>query len=548
MQVSPTSQDRPIHKLVLVYRYGLLRPTSIPETVNAQLKLAQVYYNDLVAIERKFRVAVQAALACPELEALTKEILATEQEKREPLYEKRKLLVKARRAEPPVKAQLDAAKQARKTASLAARGAIRSQSLYWGTYLPTEKAAFDAAHAKPKILSNKTRKKNIPWTERPKFKRWSGEGKLSVQIQKGLPVSELANGSFVQLRPEVPVPGRTGKPRPVLRLRVGSDERSDPIWAEWPIILHRPLPEGGVIKWVHVVRRLISGAEKWTVNLEVETFVAKHGADQRTVALDLGWRAEEVDGKPTTRAGGWTDGTSYTDIFVEPKIIAALLKVDSLVSIRDRHRNAIQSRLLDWRKSHPNLPPDHAERLRFLAQWEAARRFAVLAIWWRNNRVPGDDEMYEALEAWRKKDKHLWLWEGHTRSKALGRRRHDYRNIGKRLADQFDQLVIENLPLDELARNEPEDENRPHPKASHQRFLTAPSELRQVVAAAFEKQGKTIIEVPPGPIRTVWQRWCEGQGKVKEAKPARSKRFNRMRKIAEISESSAETNGTPPAE
>src|SRR5690606_5470621 len=88
-------------------------------------------------------------------------------------------------------------------------------------------------------------------------------GAVGVQIQGGISPAELADDARVRVtREALPVPGRGGKPRPRLRVRIGPDNGT----AEWPIVLHRPIPEDGSIRFVKVTAVRLGRQVRWEVH------------------------------------------------------------------------------------------------------------------------------------------------------------------------------------------------------------------------------------------------------------------------------------------
>lgn len=533
--------------LTKVYRYGLLPPTMGGDRVDEQIRLAHRYQNTLIEIERRRRDAIaaiqrshdttapivaQEAALVAELEAQRRSIAATtaaakskkavtpEQRARaadikEQLRRVRAALKTARaelRDDASVGAQIAAVNAAAKAEQKAARAAC---GVYWGTYLLIEQA-IDAARRHP-----------TP----PHFRRWTGEGAVGVQIQGGMTVSELLAADDPRLQLDLtpqPVPGRSGKPRPRVRVRVGSTDTRDPMWAEWPVIYHRPLPEDGRIKTAKVVRRRVCGQDEWSLHVTVQTPMPPAAAVDATsvVAVDLGWRRTPEG----LRAGGWSDGADDHDIMLDPSVPGELRKASDIRAIRDRQQNEIQAQLVAWRESIETLPAEHAEALKFLPQWKSPARFAALARWWRDHRIDGDAGIVEALEAWRKQDKHLWLYETGARRSAIARRREQYRRLAANLAARYDVLVVERLALDKtIAIPAPESERDNVPQGRRQQVQTAPSELRSALVNAFTSRGRTVVSVPAGgPASALLTSYRERSGDVETVGTAREARFARI--------------------
>lgn len=306
---------------IRVYEYGLLPPHINGDLIDQQMVKAHRYRNMLVEIERERRDKVRAAMgAHPDLAPLEEQLRSLNQQRDDmrisiqnhrrrtrkrdepaewrqavkdltgqikPLRDQVKTVRKAVAEDSTVKAAMAAAEEHAKIRLKKARAEC---GVYWGTYLLQEQAADQA------------RKERTP----PRFVRWQGEGRVSVQIQKGIPLSELwGEDTQIQIQPVHPdawdASGRVRRgirrrlSRTVLRLRVGSEGPANrtPIWAEWRMVMHRPIPEGAVIKVATVSRRRRDCVSwDWRVQLTVDVtacastrVVPESGA----VALNLGF-------------------------------------------------------------------------------------------------------------------------------------------------------------------------------------------------------------------------------------------------------------------
>src|SRR4029077_12731815 len=98
----------------------------------------------------------------------------------------------------------------------------------------------------------------------PQFRRWTGDGRVSVQLQGGLDLADLWSGDTqIEIRPVAPTAhdpearrgDRRRASRTIVRMRVLSTDKGKPVWAEWPMILHRPIPEGSRVKVATISRR-----------------------------------------------------------------------------------------------------------------------------------------------------------------------------------------------------------------------------------------------------------------------------------------------------
>lgn len=529
--------------MVYAYKYGLMEPIQTSNEVSDQLHHAHVYQNKLVELERQRRQAVDALVVTPELvqayteakEAKGKGLSKTKTDKLWTAYRK---LRDANRNE-------HAADIERITENFAnnVKAARKETQAYWGTYLQVEKAS--EASAKDSLKESGREAPDKPVY--PRFKRWKHEGNVTVQIQKGMSVAELVSAEDRRLKLDLnlsPVPNRNGKPLPRLYLRIGSTgPHKDPVWATWPIIYHRPLPEGAVIKQVSVTCRKLASKTRWSAVFYLECAdLAPVTNVTNCVALDIGWRRTEKDPQSVTRAGEWWDGKTGEELVLETEVMGGLIKVDDLKSIRAKHRLVISEALTSWisKVGRQNTPEEFAERTRYCSQWLSESKFARLCIWWRKNRFTGDSEMYERLDKWRVKDKHLWEWEANQRQASLGRRLHFYRCVAAKLAKTHDGLIIEKLNLSDLIQSNKSDDAGQHQSRAQKQY-TAPSLLRNAVENAFTRCGKPIYEVQAScGAKAIYQHWIEGKATLKGSAPARSERYNRLRKIVDPSENKTE--------
>jgi len=171
------------------------------------------------------------------------------------------------------------------------RSARKHCGVYWGTYLLLE-AAVDAASKQPLWEGGKTND--------PRFYRWDGTAAWGVQLQGGMSVDEATSCADTRLQLEhVAAPahmtGRRAQHRTLLRLRVASDRRS-PIWAEWQMIMHRPLPEDATLKMATVHRRREGRRWRWSIDITVAMESKPRRCTTGVVGVDFGWRLRSGGG------------------------------------------------------------------------------------------------------------------------------------------------------------------------------------------------------------------------------------------------------------
>lgn len=520
-----------------VYMYGLPRLVEGHAAVSEQIQAAHRYYNALIALERGRReqiTAAQRALDTGGLEAQVAQAVAAVDEVRAALVyanvEKRArpdLTAELRLARAHVKHARRVWRDARRAMrpalqarydqiaaqTLDAHKALRAASgVYWGTYLLVEQAV-EAA-----------RKSVVP----PRFRSWAhGAGRLGVQCQRGLAVTDLLVGTDTRLQiAPVPATDRSvsrrhdparGIGRTILRLRVESTSERAPVWAVWTLVLHRPLPDDGAIKQATVVRRVTPGASgpgRFRDELHL-TIEAAQEPDRRampdrdrveTVAVDIGWRRLDDGG---LRVATWKDdrGSTGTFVLAPSDCEGSLTHAASLRGIRDRNLNALRTRLVAWMHRGPVLPwPATWDPQRLvLERWRSPYRFAALWAWWRARRFAGDDEGFRLIDHWwtgdgvlHHGDRHLWTWEANERQTALRRRRECYRCWAAELTRRYRIIVIEQFDLRPLA-SRPEVDEAAIPletAARANRVVVAIDTLRQALLIAAPRRGVQIVAVP----------------------------------------------------
>jgi hypothetical protein len=512
-----------------IWSFGALDPTENKDKFHEQLLLSGRYYNSLIEIERKRReryremrsmivpelakleeewkalaelfVAEVKALPKPEKgkrKALPPELLAKKTRRQEIAAGMKELRAKFN-GDPSVK---ERTKVIDEEAYAAIKVARSETELYWGSYLMVEKQCEQAKKSKAD----------------PRFRPFRGEGRIGVQIQGGLTLAELTSGVDTRLRLTPRDTPRTKKMQHDLRIRIGSDGRA-PIWASFPVCIHRDIPADAVIKWAWIKVSKIANRTRYDLQLTLESETFGHqlpGAG--TVAINLGWRAKP-DG--SRRVAYAVDSFGYEQEFTIPASTERdIAFANSLRSFRDLHFEEAKRALMAWMALHPKLvTPTLTEGAQHIAHWRNPKHLVrlarsleaelpdrqELALKWRSERLsaqPKKDlfapatEIFEwlgrsglqalvfYLELWRRKDSHLWQWEAHSRRKLLLARNERFRVWSRRLADTYAEIRLEEFDLSKMAKkSEPDEEKRPAGFRSS-RAAAAPGEFRSRLAEA----------------------------------------------------------------
>jgi len=494
----------------LIYRYGAKRPIEGAEEVDRQIRDAHRYRNKLVEIEHKRRNRVDQTLRelAPRLAELTvaverldgliadcraeikranaarrrRDVSLQQRAELHQLRDERKQAraeLKKRKAEafddPEIRVALATIDREAKAASKQARA---ESGIYWGTYVQVEQSLSGMRTGAP-----------------PRFLKFDGNGKVAVQLQRGLSVDDALAGEDRRLRIE-PVPPEaymSGSPKALQRtriwLRIGTEGRN-PVWAVVPVTLHRPMPEDATIRWVYLTRRRVATKDHWAVSfvLARETGwqkpdVARSGA----VGVNLGWRVLGEGDQRGLRVARWggNDGAEG-ELRLAMRDVQRWWKVDDLRSIRDQHFNTALAALADWLAAPGcELPGWLVERTQHLRQWRSPARLAALGIQWRGERFDGDQVAFDALEQWRKRDKHLYEWEANQRRKAAAWRNDLYRNFAATLSRRYRVVCLADIDWRNLVRRPAAEDMRNDAAARKYRRIASPGILGRLLRERF---------------------------------------------------------------
>lgn len=134
---------------------------------------------------------------------------------------------------------------------------------------------------------------------RLKPRPWNGTGTVCVYFQKGLNVSAVFGGNGrLQIDP-IPEdawksPSRSVRRRLArtrVRMRIVAESDLSPVWLELPMTMHRPLPDGGVIRWASIIREQVGISFRHRLLLTVrEPAPSVIERSVGAVGVDVGWR------------------------------------------------------------------------------------------------------------------------------------------------------------------------------------------------------------------------------------------------------------------
>ena len=527
-----------------VYKYGLQSPTLNGRRVDEAIFLGHKFYNRLIEIERARRAEYRAERTrrFPELAAVEAEVAAlTEQiEVARTAITSGKIANQTRAVDADGADNIKQLRDARKVAH-ARLVDMRSACKADPDFSEWVVSANTAAHEQVKSARNSS---GLAWgtynlicasvqqatssaTMDPEFQRYDGEGRIGVQIIGGMSVGDLATDTQLQIAMSELHEGMTRgewrrASRTVVKMRVGSDENRKPIWAEFPAVVHRPLPDDARIMGAVITRRRLGVFRRWTYDLCISCESSKFDRalpcpnQEGLAAINFGWR-QFPDGLRVATINN--DATGIEEIRLPNKILERFTKCDDLRSIIDDRFNTIRASLTAWLIAHKTDCPEWlAKSLEFLHTWKQPERLERVVGNWAGLRFRGDEEIYSALAEWRTKYRHLQEWQMRNRRQGLNMRKDFYRTTAAHIAQHSARMVIEAFDVRQVAvLPKPEEELKGGPSARHNRFLAAISELRGCLLLAGQKY-HCSVDIVKANNNT---RRCNVCGKILDWDPAK---------------------------
>lgn len=319
-------------------------------------------------------------------------------------------------------------------ASRAARARAVDGGLHWGSYQNADEAHSDSCRS-TKIYDN----------VRTFVPRDVGCAAVHLQPARTLGEAEdwIRIGGIVRKGSEL---NKSGQVRPArhraVTLRIGTTPEKAPLRVNLFVRLHREMPDGAVVSWARVHRRRLGSKFRWELHFTFADVRATPAPQNRAkaVGVDIGWR--KLEG--CTRIAYWwgSDGREG-QVTISDFVLGGDAKSDSLRAIRDEAKNVFRKKLCTWVAAIPDRSTWIVEECTFAHAWLKTWRFVRMAHRWRDERIAGDEQIFEEMAAWLKQDRHLWDWEAAGREKRQRRVGEIIRVLAVNLARQYDRVGIE---------------------------------------------------------------------------------------------------------
>lgn len=334
------------------------------------------------------------------------------------------------------------------------------------------------------------------------IKNGPNRGQPRSPLPQPIPGSRRSTGQLSEARrnnPEDAGEDRVPSLLALAKIRVRSEsETRKPVWATFPIVMHRPLPPDSKIKRVLAVAKRIGPRLEWKLLLTVDDGDAamKPTTGGKVLAVNLGWRTygNEDGGLRVGYAVG-SDG-HREDVRVPPQFITGMDHVRGLGETRAKLFEQAKGALKDWIDADNTVPVWMDDEVKWIYHWRSPKKIVILLNRWKNERFSGDDNIYDALVRWKKQDVHLWRWESGERERLLRMRKDVYRCIAARWAENYARIVVTDMDLRVFAQKDaPEDRDSKGKDVRVSQRMAAPSELRAAIKNGCSTRGTRFEEI-----------------------------------------------------
>ena len=219
--------------------------------------------------------------------------------------------------------------------------------------------------------------------------------------------------------------------------------------------------------------------EKWTVEITVDDdsprardFAVLDGA----VALELEWSVKPSD---EIQVASWEDTLGERGVIILPaRLVKGLQKPSGIRAVRDIILNDFRTVLAkEIRTNARHAPQWLVEVASVMHLWKSPTRFIALAHRMRKKSAE-PRKVYEMLDAWESRERHLYEYESGARGEAIRERREFYRVLAAQWGKKYKHVLLSDQDLSREAR---------WGEDSDLRFLASPAELRNCLRNVFGK-------------------------------------------------------------
>jgi len=294
--------------------------------------------------------------------------------------------------------------------------------------------------------------------------------------------------------------------KPKLRLRAtlaGGRNKGTKVFQEFDLIYHRPIPEGSQIQNGKIMRTRVGDKFRYHVVLTVKQPKSTPllVPDNVAIGVDIGFRRTNDSIQIATIASS-DPKQPAKNILAPEKMIKGMERVIELQSILDDAASDLGKITKPILNDNP-LSEDHKR----YGLWRGMAKYPPnvtlsfetaykVARWLQKEPDYIPEKAATAVLEWWAAYSRRYRELHNLRTKQLLHRKHLYRQIASELVARRQLIALEKINLTVFAEVKDRD-NKLSDKARAQRFLASPSELRNAIINAADREGVPVIDVPP---------------------------------------------------
>ena len=268
----------------------------------------------------------------------------------------------------------------------------------------------------------------------------------------------------------------------------------------WPIILHRPLPDDCLIKYIHVQRKRVGDRFEWVCSITIDTpEVHIKMLDHQSISvcgIDLGFRQIKNDLRIATLADSsgclryYTLGQDWLD---------SMNYVEAIQSNLSETANSVWAQLRLILTELLEYPESLREQI--TGMLKAGAKTPIRAMRAMHRSLSNDPSLIPdalaLLDGWQKRIKRRTKEMYDLRNKLINRRKNIYRNIACEIARDYSLVRIANLRLKDIAKVKRSDgsDTKLTDIARKNRNRAALAELTLYIQQACIKNGVAVEKI-----------------------------------------------------
>ena len=345
-----------------------------------------------------------------------------------------------------------------------------------------------------------------------RFHRFDGTGYFQFRCTRkgsntdGISVDEFMDGKFTEYMRFCVQSLDTTKSKPRIRVKsvlTGGKSKASKVFQDFDLIYHRPLPDNAQVQNGQIIRSRTGDKFRYdlVLTIKIPKVLPMAVPTNEAIGIDIGFRRTATSVQVATIISSNLHGRPE-EIVAPEKMIRAIERVISIQNELDDSATELGKEIKPLLLADP-LKEDHGR----YKLWSSAARLPShvtlsfetaykLARWltWEPNALP--EEAANRIIKWWRQYSRRYREQHNLRKKQLLNRKHFYRQIASDLVNRRRLIVLEDIDLSRFAETRDKSTKLTN-KARAQRFLAAPSEFRDAIVNAADREGVPWVKVNP---------------------------------------------------